>query len=233
MIKLHKYLTEQRVGSQKYCEDLIKDGKVAVDGVIITSPIHFVDPERQVITIQGVKVKSHVARYLIVNKPKNYLSHFSKWDKNIYDLLPPKYHNLRPVGRLDKNSEGLLILTDDGQLNHFITTPANNIEKTYLIHLNSYLQPQHTEKLLRKGLFFHDGRTKPLKIKIVKRSHNLTICLVTITEGKKREIRRIFARFGYKVRRLKRVSIGRINLGKLPPGGFKEVSYSYIINNIR
>lgn len=232
MIKLHKYLIENRVGSQKYCEDLIKKSMVEVDGVTYTSPTQLVDPDKQVITIQGERIRSQTARYLIVNKPKNCLSHFSKWDKNIYDFLPPKYHNLHPVGRLDKDSEGLLILTNDGKLNHFITSPRSNIAKTYLIHIDAYLQPQHTERLLSKGMFFHEGKARPLKIKILRRSRNLTICLVTITEGKKRELRRIFARFGYKIRRLKRLSIGKIKLGNVLPGFFKEVSYDYIANNL-
>lgn len=231
MIKLHKYLVEQKVGSQKYCETLIKEGKVEVDGVTNYSPVQLVDPHHQTITVCGENIKSKPAKYLILNKPKNYLSHFSKWHKNIYNLLPPKYHNLYPIGRLDKESEGLLILTNDGKLNHFITHPANNISKTYLVHIDSYLQSQHTQKLM-KGIFFEGGKTKPLKIKIIKKSRNLTVCLVTIFEGKKRELRRVFARFGYKVRKLKRIAIGNIKIGDTPPGFFREVSSNYIINNL-
>lgn len=231
MIKLHKYLVEQRIGSQKYCENLIKEGRVEVDGVPAYSPAQLIDPQNQTLTIDGVTVKPQPLRYLIFHKPKNYLSHFSKYEKNIYELLPPKYHQLFPVGRLDKESEGLLILTNDGKLNHYITSPSNNIPKTYLVHISSFLHPQHVEKIMG-GVFLYEGKTKPLKLKILKRARNITICLATLFEGKKRELRRIFARFGYKVIKLKRISIGRISLGNMPVGSFKEVSYNYIIKRL-
>ncbi|MFN7182537.1 MAG: pseudouridine synthase, partial [Planctomycetota bacterium] len=121
---------------------------------------------------------------------------------------------------------------NDGNLIQVITNPKYNISKTYRVKIDSFLQPHDIEKMAH-GTYLSEGKTKPLKIKIIKRSRTFTICIVSVIEGKNREIRRIFAKFGYKVKRLKRIAIGKIPLQPLAPGCYKEVNYDYIINRLK
>ncbi len=230
-MKLHKFLVENRIGSQKYCETLIKEGRVEVNGLICTDPTKIIEPSNDIVTIEGKKLTPIPLIYVLLNKPKNFLSQYNLQYKNIYNLLPTHFHNLYPVGRLDKESEGLIIMTNDGKLNHYISNPANNVLKTYWLRVDSYLQPQHIEKLC-KGTFLSCGKTRPIRIRIIKRSRSFTICIVTIFEGKNREIRRIFAKYGYKIKSLKRIAIGRITLQSIPVGCYKVVNYEYILNRL-
>lgn len=219
-------LSEAGIASRRRLADAIKQGKVSVNGEVITDFRHPVDREKDCIALDGqpVGLEAQEPVYLILNKPKGVLSTVSdeRGRSTVIDLLPARYHHLRlyPVGRLDRDSAGLLLLTNDGRLTHRLTHPRFEHEKEYLVHIRGKLTRDELKKLAL-GLELEDGRTSPAVIKEVRSPpYNYSI---TIHEGKKRQLRRMFAALGHKVLALKRVRMGELKLGDLKEGEVREV----------
>jgi len=207
--------------------DAIKNGRVAVNGTVIESYALSVNPETDKVTIDGtpLPVAPEPLTYLILNKPKGIVSS-TKDDRNattVVDILPIKYRHLRlyPVGRLDKDSTGLIMLTNDGELTNRLTHPRFEHEKEYLLQLEGTLKPEE-KKQLEKGMQLEEGITGAAAVHAVNNSpYNYSI---TIHEGKKRQIRRMFAALGYRILELKRIRIASLQLGTLPEGQTRELS---------
>ncbi len=145
----------------------------------------------------------------------------------IFDLIPSKYHHLSPVGRLDKDTEGLLILTNDGDVNYKLTHPKHDVDKTYFVKISGVLDPQDKIKLER-GVYLDHRMTAKAHIKNVKRKKVFSELYITIHEGRKRQVRRMFAKVGHKVSYLKRVTQGPIILGRLKIGHFRLLNQKEI-----
>ena len=214
------------IASRRRLADAIKQGRVSVNGEVITDFRHPVNREEDYIALDGqpVGLEAQEPVYLILNKPKGVLSTVSdeRGRSTVIDLLPARYRSLRlyPVGRLDRDSTGLLLLTNDGRLTNRLTHPGFEHEKEYLIHIKGKLTGGELKKLTM-GLELEDGRTSPAVIKEVEPTpYNYS---VTIHEGKKRQLRRMFAALGHKVLALKRVRLGELKLGDLKEGEVKEV----------
>jgi len=210
---------------------IIKRGGVAVNGAIVQSFNEPVDPVKDVITIDGnhISVTAEPIVYLMLNKPKGVISSTSdkRGSKTVIDILPEKYRQIRlyPVGRLDKDSTGLIILTNDGDLTLWLTHPRFEQEKEYLVRIGQNLKPEDRIKL-EKGIHLDDGKTSPAKVKGLEYpSFNYS---VTIHEGKKRQVRRMFAALGYNVLELKRIRLGSLRLGALPEGEIRELTPSQV-----
>ena len=226
-----KLLTSSGIGSRRQMATIIKRGGVAVNGAIVQSFNEPVDPVKDVITIDGnhISVTAEPIVYLMLNKPKGVISSTSdkRGLKTVIDILPEKYRQIRlyPVGRLDKDSTGLIILTNDGDLTLWLTHPRFEQEKEYLVRIGQNLKPEDRIKL-EKGIHLDDGKTSPAKVKGLEYpSFNYS---VTIHEGKKRQVRRMFAALGYNVLELKRIRLGSLRLGALPEGEIRELTPSQV-----
>jgi 23S rRNA pseudouridine2605 synthase len=204
IVRLNRFLALAGVSSRRGAEEFIRHGRVTVNGELNT------DLATQVAAADQVKVDGHVVRtqkfvYLLLHKPADYLTTRSdeRSRKTIYDLLPADLPNLAHVGRLDKESEGLLLLTNDGDLAFRITHPKFKLEKEYLVTLDREFQSEDSPKT-KKGVYLSDGRARFDSIVKV----NPRQVRVVLTQGIKRQVRRLFAAIGYKVKRLQRVRIG-------------------------
>jgi len=225
---LLKLLVDVGSGSRRQLADIIKQGRVRVNGYVVEDFSHIVDVERDIVLVDGklVDLKAKPLIYLILNKPAGVLS-TTKDDrgrKTVVDILPERYRTLKlyPVGRLDKNSTGLLLLTSDGELTYRLTHPKFEHEKEYLVFIRNKLRPDEKREIER-GLQLDDGMTYPAVIKEVKGQHPFNYS-ITIHEGRKRQVRRMFEKLGHSVIALKRVRLGNIILGDLEEGQARELT---------
>ena len=225
---LLKLLTELEIGSRRNMSSAIRQGKVQVNGVVIESFSHLVETDSDVVSIEGKQLELRPAPkvYLLLNKPAGVLS-TTKDTKNrrtVISILPEKYRSLRiyPVGRLDIDSTGLLLLSNDGQLTYKLTHPKFEHEKEYLVLIGKRLQAKELRKF-ETGIQLDDGITYPARIrKLIPPVH--FDYSVTIHEGRKRQLHRMFYALGYPVIALKRIRMGNLKLGKLEEGRIRELS---------
>ena len=219
------------------CVQAIKNGKVTLNNEVITNPSHFFNPKTELVKLDNEKLKTVPKLYFIMNKPVGYLSQKSIAEKNIYDLLNnislPRESvlSLHAVGRLDKDTEGLLILTNDGKLSNIIMEPKSEIIKKYYAMLENRVDKGKTKEL-EKGIEIETDeqkyKTKPCKIKIVGEKE----VYISISEGKKRQIRMMFESIGNKAVYLRRVSIAGLQLGKMSEGEIKQITREEIMEKL-
>ena len=224
-LRLQVYLSRNGVCSRRSAMGIVQEGQVMVNGMKVTEPSVLVDPMTDRVSVNGKTVKAKCYQYLLLNKPKGYVTTKAKGhkEKNIYLMLPPAYHHLSPVGRLDKDTEGLLLLTNDGDTAYKLTHPKFNVEKTYYVVIEGRLEMDKRKKIER-GVFLDGKRTAPAKVKLIRLKKWQTELNLTIHEGQKRQVRRMFAVIKHKVTYLKRTLQGPLRLGALKPGQFRELS---------
>ena len=184
-----------------------------------------VDPEKDVIEVDGERVVLDVEKvYILLNKPPGYLSTTVdlRGRQTIMDLLPHTGKRVYPVGRLDKDTEGLIIVTNDGDLTYLLTHPKHHVDKVYLAYVAGNPTDESLDKL-RRGVMLQDGMTSPAIVE--REDYPGGTCLrITIHEGRKRQVRRMCTAIGHKVKSLKRIQVGPIHLGDLPPGQYRYLS---------
>lgn len=224
-VRLQKFLADAGVASRRSAEKLIEEGKVKVNGQIVKQLGTKVDPQVDVIEYNGKTIiveTQHV--YYMLHKPVRYVTTASdeKGRKTVLDLLKVK-ERVFPIGRLDFLSSGLLILTNDGELTYKLTHPKHVVEKKYLVEVEPKVSKDKVA-YLSKGVDLGIYKTSPCKIKLVKDEENTQVYEVTIHEGKNRQIRRMFEHIDTQVKRLKRIAIGELRLGKLPVGEFRPLT---------
>jgi 23S rRNA pseudouridine2605 synthase len=236
MERLNKVLAAAGVDSRRHCDELIAAGRVKVDGEVVTDLGHRVGPEQK-IEVDGHPIQRQRFVYWLVNKPRGYLStNFDPAGRpRVIDLLLHVPERVFAVGRLDEDSEGLMLLTNDGELAQRLTHPRFGAEKTYIVQVAG--QPSHDElHQLRTGMWISEGRVRAKHVKRIGQRGNSTLLQIVLAEGKNREIRRMLAQLGHKVLTLKRVAIGPVQLGRLkkakarrlsPPelNALKEIAY--------
>ena len=223
-MRLNKYLAACGVASRRDCDELIKQGRVKVNGAVAS--IGMEADEGDEVTVDGNKVVLKKNEYYILNKPKGYLSTVSddKGRRTVLDLLPSNVGRIYPVGRLDYDSEGLLILTTDGELAQRLTHPSNEVPKTYLVKIEG-TATEATLNPIRSGVEIDGGYvTKKCKAHIVETNKDYTKIHITITEGKNREIRKMFAAIGREVTLLKRIKVGELTLRGLNRGAYRKLT---------
>lgn len=205
--------------------DLVQEGHVTVNGLVVTEPSTPVDPTRDVICYQGRKVASQQYAYILLNKPQGYTTTTEDpfAEKTVIDLMPAQFKTLNPAGRLDKNTEGVLLLTNDGAVAYKLTHPSFNIDKIYFAHLQGVLTHEHKSRL-EKGVVIDGEKTSACRIFHVETCEGETALRISIHEGRKRQIRRMFEKFGYEVLFLKREQQGPLKLGDLEPGQWRELT---------
>lgn len=231
-MRINKYLAGTGLASRRKCEEYVTSGRVSVNGKVETN-LAFDVSEKDVVKVDGNVVSlPEDYTYLMMHKPKGYLTTVSddRDRKTVMELLPNEYKNLMPVGRLDYNSEGLLLFTNDGNVAQKLMRPNKKIVKTYSVKVEGEVSKEDAEEMM-KGVELIDGtKFKECNIVIKEIKDRKTKLEVQIHEGKNREIRKIFDKFGYNVIFLKRVSIGNIKLGGLTRGtcrllNTKEICY--------
>lgn len=217
--RIAKFISDCGVASRRGAEDLIKSGHVSVNGVVVDTPVFFVDDDDTVL-IDGKKIqKQNEIKLYMFNKPINTMTttRDPMGRKTIYDVLGKKYKNLKYIGRLDFKTTGLLLMTNDGNLARQMSLPKNRIERTYIATVNNFTN--RGLDIARRGVTVDGIKYRPMKIEIID-EHNLK---VTVTEGKKNEIRIVLKHIGSPVVGLHRVLYGPIALGKLGVGKILEV----------
>jgi 23S rRNA pseudouridine2605 synthase len=219
MERLQKILAHAGVGSRRHCEDLITAGRVAVDGQPVRELGTKVDPAQHEIAVDGQPIQMEKSVYWLVNKPRGYLctDHDPARRPLAIQLVPHVAQRVFTVGRLDEDSEGLLLLTNDGELAFRLMHPRFGVEKTYLVQVAGFPTNEQLRQLL-KGVWLSDGHVKAVRVKRLKTQGESTWLRIVLNEGKNREIRRMLARQGHKVLRLKRIAIGPVELDRLPTG---------------
>lgn len=223
-MRLNKFLAACGIASRRDCDKLIAEGKVCVNGKAAVLGVDVSDSD--CVTVDGRQVTLKKNEYYLLNKPKGYLSTVSdeKGRKTVLDLMPDTVGRIYPVGRLDYDSEGLLILTTDGELAQRLTHPSNEVPKTYLVKIEGTLKESDLNPL-RSGIEIDGGYvTKKCKAHIVETNKQYTKIHMTITEGKNREIRKMFAAIGREVVLLKRIKVGELTLRGLDRGSWRKLS---------
>lgn len=223
-MRLNKFLAACGVASRRDCDELIKQGRVKVNGAVASLGMEA--DEGDEVTVDGNKVVLKKNEYYILNKPKGYLSTVSddKGRRTVLDLLPSNVGRIYPVGRLDYDSEGLLILTTDGELAQRLTHPSNEVPKTYLVKIEG-TATEATLNPIRSGVEIDGGYvTKKCKAHIVETNKDYTKIHITITEGKNREIRKMFAAIGREVTLLKRIKVGELTLRGLNRVAYRKLT---------
>lgn len=224
-MRLQKYLADCGIASRRKAEEYILQGLVQVNGRVIDELGYKIDPEKDEVLFANKKIQPTVKHtYLLLNKPAGYLSTCSdpQARKTILDLLP-KNNRLFPVGRLDKETEGLLMVTDDGSLTYRLTHPKHHIEKEYIVICQGELSAEKKSEL-ETGILLDNKKTASAEIVIKKTGNNKTTLHITIHEGRKRQIRNMFEIIGHRVHYLKRIRIGHIKLGNLPSGQYRRLT---------
>ena len=230
MLRLQKYLADCGVASRRASEELIKAGRVAVNGEIIREMGVIIDEDSDEVMFDG-QVVTPVNRkiYVMLNKPVGYVSTVSdeKGRPTVLDLVSDIQDRLFPVGRLDYDTEGLILLTNDGDLTYKITHPKNDIAKTYVAEVGGNISMDTILKL-RTGVVIDGYKTRPAEVEVIGATQYGTKIEITIKEGKNRQIRKMFESLDCTVKRLKRIKEAGLVLGHLPVGKWRKLSESEI-----
>lgn len=225
MERLNKILAHAGVGSRRKVEALIQRGRVAVDGAVVRELGTRVDLDTQKVSVDGEPVKLERPVYWLVNKPRGYLctNHDPAKRPLAIELVPQVSQRVYTVGRLDEASEGLLLLTNDGDLANQLMHPRFGVEKTYQVQVAGFPSPEQLQQLL-KGIWLSDGHVRARRVKREKKQGASTWLKIVLCEGKNREIRRMLAKLGHKVLRLRRTAIGPVLLATLPTGKARRLT---------
>ncbi len=226
LVRLQKLLAQSGVASRRRCEELMLDGEVEVDGEVVTRLGTKVDPRTAVIKVSGHRlppVSDHV--YLVLNKPRGVVSTMSDPEgrRTIADLVADRPERLFHVGRLDTDTSGLLLLTNDGDFAQRIAHPSYEVDKTYVAEVQGELAKETVQRLL-DGVTLDDGPVTVSRAKIVAKAKDKSIIELVIHEGRNRIVRRLLDHVGHPVRRLTRTQLGPVRLGSLKPGELRDLT---------
>ncbi len=223
--RLQKVLAAAGIGSRRQCEELITAGRVEIDRKTVTELGVRVDPARQELRLDGVALPRQKTVYYAVNKPSGVVSTNSDpaGRPRVIDLVPPSNARLFTIGRLDLNSEGLILVTNDGDLANRLTHPRYGVEKTYTVQVAGRPSVE-VRAQLRRGIRLAEGMARVKGLRVKSHHKDSTVMEMVLREGRNREIRRVLAKVGHKVLKLVRTAVGPVRLGKLPMGESRPLS---------
>lgn len=225
-MRLQKYLAHMGVASRRHAEDLIRSGRVKVNGQVVTVMGFKIEPGRDEVTVDGRPVNEPERKvYVLLYKPSGYVTTVKdpQGRPTVLDLLRDVPGRIYPVGRLDYATEGLLLLTNDGDLTLRLTHPRYRIPKTYLALVEG-VPGDKTVARLRRGVELEDGPTSPAEVEIRRIKDGRALLKLTLREGRKREVRRMLAAVGHPVKWLKRIKFAFLTLGDLKPGEYRYLA---------
>jgi len=227
--RLQKYLAGAGIASRRKCEELILQGQVRVNNSVVTKLGTKIDPQKNIVEVKGKLVKYIEKKdysYILLNKPKGYLTSLSDpfGRPIVLDLLKDIKERVYPVGRLDFNSEGLLILTNDGDLAYALTHPAKEVEKVYIVKMKGIPSPEKLKTLSKGVILENNYRISPCNIYLLKITNGNAILKIKIREGKKRQIRKMGEYIGHFVLKLRRTQLGPISLKGVKPGEYRYLN---------
>jgi 23S rRNA pseudouridine2605 synthase len=222
---LDRALSKAGLGSRTEARQWIGAGRVKVNGKLVESPDRWVDLARDKITLDDRPVRPSEKIYLLLYKPTGYITTFKDPEgrPTIYDLIADAGRWVVPVGRLDRDTSGLLLLTNDTQFAERVTNPDYKVPKTYLVKMSTLATDAELQQL-REGVMLADGPTKPAEVKRVRDSAKYTFLEITVAEGRNRQVRRMIEALGSKVLKLVRIRIGELRIGDLPMGKYRELT---------
>ncbi|MBL8853838.1 MAG: pseudouridine synthase [Planctomycetaceae bacterium] len=228
-VRLQKFLAAAGVGSRRDCELLIVEGRIEVDNQVVTELGTRIDPEKNVVTFDGQRVRAERMQYFMLNKPQGVLStaHDPSGRPRVVDLIS-SHQRVYNVGRLDMSSEGLILVTNDGTLAQYLTHPSFGVEKVYHVVVKGVPKFEDLETL-KHGVHLMEGVAKVKDVEIRKRHKDSAELLMVLDEGKNREIRRMLAKIGHKVVRLIRIAIGPLVMGDLPAGSHRRLTHEEVV----
>lgn len=232
MDRLDKILANLGYGSRKEVKAMIKNGEVKINGLMVKDSAMKIEPDRCKIEVEGNVAEYKKNIYILMNKPKGVISStFDNYEETVIDILEPKYQAFKPfpVGRLDKDTEGLLLITNDGELNHRLISPKNHVDKVYYAEIDKEVGMSDVKKF-EKGIVLKDEYTcLPAKLKIIDCDENGSRVEVTVQEGKFHQIKRMFNALQKNVVYLKRIKFGPLNLDDtLQEGEYRELDENEI-----
>jgi len=222
--RLQKVLAAAGIDSRRKCEELILTGAVSVNRKVVDKLPAFVDPEKDVITVDGRKIQAAKKVYFLLNKPTGVIctNHDPQGRKKAIDIIPTN-QRIFCVGRLDIDTSGIIILTNDSELANKLTHPRYGLSKTYVARIKGQIAGEAVEKL-KKGIWLAEGKTGRASVKILKRNYKESLIEITIRQGLNRQIRRMLARVGLPVISLKRTQVGKLNERGIGVGKFRTLT---------
>jgi 23S rRNA pseudouridine2605 synthase len=218
LLRLQVFLSRSGVCSRRQALVLIQSARVRVNGAVVTEPSFFVDEDTRAVSLDGKIVSLSSPVVILLNKPKGAVTTVQDRfaEKTVLELLPRRLRSVHPVGRLDKDTTGLLLLTNDGSLTHRLIHPSFEVEKVYQAFLDRDVD-EKDRRVLEHGVMLEGRRTAPCRIRKV----SMGLFEVTLHEGRKRQVRKMFALLGYRVKELSRIRQGFLTLGDLKPGEWR------------
>lgn len=221
-MRLQVFLSHNGICSRREAMSIVKSGKVKVNGKVVREPSFGVDAQQDSIVFEGKRIKVKQYDYLMLNKPKGYVTTRSDRHamRTVFDLIPKQWHHLVPVGRLDKETEGLLLLTNDGDITYKLTHPKFKLDKKYFVRVKGVIE-QDALKRLQHGMYIMGKKTSRAQVTSIKRFKDASEFVMTIHEGQKRQIRLMCHKVGHKVGYLKRIEQGPLKLLRLKTGAWR------------
>ncbi len=227
MERLQKIIARAGIASRRHAETLILEGAVSVNGAVVTTLGTKVDPARDHVKVHGKGIPPQTRSvYLLLNKPKGHITSVSdpQGRPTVMDLIPDVTERVYPVGRLDYDSEGLLVLTNDGELAQKLMHPRHEVEKRYWVKVSGHPTEATLRKVAQGGISIPTGRTAPCQVRSLSETEEYSWLEVALHEGKNREIRRVMEKIGHPVNKLKRVGYAFLKIGNLSPGAYRHLT---------
>lgn len=228
-MRLNRAIAATGICSRRDADELIKAGRVKVNGKKCFDLALRVDPDVDRIAVDNNIFERQEFEYVVLHKPRGIVTTCDDEHgrRTVIDLMPPELKHLKPVGRLDRDSEGMIILTNDGDFAQILAHPSNHVEKTYRVTLEGHISDKELDTL-RAGIRLSEGKTQPCQIHSLRRAGNLSTFTIVIKEGRNRQIRRMCAKVGYNVLRLVREGIGALQLNLKEPGEWRYLKASEV-----
>ena len=225
MERLQKIMADAGIASRRHCEEIILEGRVTVNGKVVTELPCMVDKTKDRIIIDERRIRFDKKVYYLLNKPTKVIC--TNYDpsnrRRTVDLLPGVRERVYPVGRLDADSQGLVIMTNDGELANELTHPKYGVPKKYIVEVSTSITPADVERLQRGFHISHGGRASMDKVKVIRKERMYSLLEITLREGRNRQIRKMLARLGHKVKRLNRVSFGPLDIKGVGTGNYRPL----------
>lgn len=224
-MRLQKYMAHCGVASRRQSEELIQKGVVHVNGKPVTTPGFTINPAQDAVMVKGQLIKPPTMAYYLFNKPRGIMTTMKDPQRRntVADFFRELPQRVYPVGRLDRDTEGLLLMTNDGELANRLMHPRYKVDKIYLALVRGLLTPEKAQAL-RKGVMLEDGKTAPAKVRVLRGSRQETWLEMTLKEGRKRQVRRMLEHVETPVMSLKRTGYSFLTLGNLKPGHFRHLT---------